>query len=104
MIAAWIRRQLRRPWRPAAAREPRETFVGLDPVLAEILACPQDKGPLYYAGDADLLYNPRMRRAYSIDGGIPVLLIDEATEVDPSTAAALEGRIASGELRPTFEP
>ena len=35
--------------------------VGLDPVLAEILACPQDKGPLYYVAEDDLLYNPRMR-------------------------------------------
>ena len=78
--------------------------MGLDPVLAEILACPADKGPLYYVGDADLLYNPRLGRAYSIDGGIPVLLINEATELDQPTAAALDERIASGELRPTFQP
>ena len=100
MIAAWIRSR----WRKTATRGCREAYVGLDPILAEILACPQDKGPLYYVGDADLLYNPRLRRAYSIDGGIPVLLIDEATEVDPSTAAGLDERIASGELRRTFHP
>ena len=29
-----------------------------------------------------LLYNPRLRRAYRIDDGIPVLLIDEARDVD----------------------
>jgi uncharacterized protein YbaR (Trm112 family) len=28
-----------------------------------------------------LLYNPRLRRAYRIDDGIPVLLIDEARDV-----------------------
>lgn len=78
--------------------------MGLDPVLAEILACPADKGPLYYVGEADLLYNPRLGRTYGIDGGIPVLLIDQAAEVDPSTAAALDERIASGELLPTYEP
>lgn len=100
MIAPWIRSRRRE----TATRGPREAYVGLDPVLAEILACPQDKGPLYHVGDADLLYNPRLRRAYAIDGGIPVLLIDEASEVDPSTAAALDERIASGELMPTFEP
>lgn len=100
MIAAWFRSRRRQ----TARRGLREAYVGLDPVLAEILACPQDKGPLYYADDADLLYNPRLRRAYSIDGGIPVLLIGEATELDPSTAAALDERIASGKLRPTFDP
>ena len=76
----------------------------LDPVLAEILACPADKGPLYHLEDADLLYNPRLGRAYRIDGGIPVLLIDEAAEVDPSTAAMYDARIANGELSPTFVP
>lgn len=78
--------------------------MGLDPVLMEILACPADKGPLYYVDEADLLYNPRLGRAYRIDGGIPVLLIDEATEVDPPTAAAYDTRIANGELSPTFVP
>ncbi len=78
--------------------------MALDRVLAEILACPADKGPLYYVSDADLLYNPRLERAYGIDGGIPVLLIDEATELDQATAAALRARIASGELQPTFDP
>ena len=78
--------------------------MGLDPVLMEILACPADKGPLYYVGEADLLYNPRLGRAYRIDGGIPVLLIDEATEVDPPTAATYDTRIANGELSPTFVP
>ena len=100
MIAAWIRGR----WRKTAARGPREVYVGLDPVLAEILACPQDKGPLYYVGEADLLYNPRLRRAYGIDDGIPVLLVDEASEVDPITAAEFDERIAAGELGPTFEP
>lgn len=30
-----------------------------------------------------LLYNPRLRRAYRIDDGIPVLLVDEAVDIDP---------------------
>lgn len=100
MIAAWIR--TRRP--ATASPRPRETHVGLDPALAEVLACPQDKGPLYLVPEDDLLYNPRTKRSYAIDGGIPVLLIDEATDVDPAAAAALDARIASGELGPTFNP
>ncbi|WP_024803961.1 Trm112 family protein [Nocardia sp. BMG51109] len=60
---------------------PEET---LDPTLLSLLACPQDKGPLSLVRDRDgnsVLYNPRLRRAYPIDDGIPVLLIDEAREV-----------------------
>lgn len=55
----------------------------LDEDLLGILVCPQDRGPLLYvAGTDEVLYNPRLRRAYRIDDGIPVLLIDEAVDVD----------------------
>ena len=60
---------------------PEET---LDPTLLSLLACPQDKGPLSLVRTQDgasVLYNPRLRRAYPIDDGIPVLLVDEAREV-----------------------
>ncbi|WP_228001956.1 Trm112 family protein [Nocardia australiensis] len=56
----------------------------LDATLLSLLACPQDKGPLRLVHTADgssLLYNPRLRRAYPVDNGIPVLLIDEARDV-----------------------
>ncbi len=49
--------------------------------MLSILACPQDKGPLLLVGGDELLYNPRLRRAYPIENGIPVLLIDEARDV-----------------------
>lgn len=55
--------------------------VGLDPVLLEILVCPDDKGPLWYLEEDGLLYNPRLRRAYPVRDGIPVLLVGEAREV-----------------------
>ena len=56
----------------------------LDDALLSILVCPADRGPLVLVelGDGDLLYNPRLRRAYRIEDGIPVLLIDEARDVD----------------------
>jgi uncharacterized protein len=53
--------------------------------LLNILVCPADRGPLLFVsqeGGAELLYNPRLRRAYRIEDGIPVLLIDEARDVD----------------------
>jgi uncharacterized protein YbaR (Trm112 family) len=42
----------------------------LDPALLEILACPEDKGPLYYLDDEDVLYNPRLHRRYDVRDGI----------------------------------
>ena len=52
----------------------------LDERLRAILVCPEDRGPLLLIGD-ELLYNPRLRKGYRIDDGIPVLLIDEAVAV-----------------------
>ena len=52
--------------------------MALDPQLLEILACPDDKGPLLYFEDEAVLYNPRLQRKYRIDDDIPVMLVDEA--------------------------
>jgi uncharacterized protein len=65
----------------------------IDETLLSILVCPADRGPLVLVGDT--LYNPRMRRAYRIEDGIPVLLIDEATEVGDDEHAQLMARINS---------
>ncbi|KUH94283.1 hypothetical protein AU189_04805 [Mycolicibacterium acapulense] len=54
--------------------------MALDEKLLDILVCPQDRGSLLLIGD-EFLYNPRLRRAYRIDDGIPVLLIDEAVDI-----------------------
>lgn len=51
----------------------------LDRRLRDILVCPEDRGPLLLVDD--LLYNPRLRRSYPIQAGVPVLLISEATTV-----------------------
>ena len=59
----------------------------LDEKLLSIIVCPADRGPLVYT--ADLLYNPRLRRAYRIDDGIPVLLVDEARDVGDDEHARL---------------
>ena len=63
----------------------------LDDSLLSILVCPADRGPLILVND-ELLYNPRLRRAYRIDDGIPVLLIDEARDVDDDEHARLMAR------------
>ncbi|AYX81903.1 MULTISPECIES: Trm112 family protein [Corynebacterium] len=56
--------------------------MSLDPKLLEILACPRDKGPLEYLEDEQVLVNTRLKIAYRIDEGIPVMLSDEAIAWD----------------------
>jgi uncharacterized protein YbaR (Trm112 family) len=75
----------------------------LDQRLLEILACPDDKGPLYYFVDEDSLYNPRLKRRYRIVDGIPVMLIDEAEAVDDAEHARLMAKVDADGIRPTFE-
>ncbi len=50
--------------------------------MIEVLACPEDKGPLVYLESEEILYNPRLRRRYPIREGIPVMLPGEASEAD----------------------
>ncbi|WP_144208826.1 Trm112 family protein [Mycobacterium tilburgii] len=67
----------------------------IDQNLLNILVCPQDRGPLLLVSPEDgseLLYNPRLRRAYRIEDGIPVLLIDEARGVGDAEHARLMER------------
>ncbi len=75
----------------------------LDPLLLDVLACPEDKGPLLYFADEDRLYNPRLRRSYEVRDGIPVMLIDEATAVDEAEHTRLMARADAGEARTTGE-
>ena len=62
----------------------------VDQELLKILVCPADRGSLVLVDD--LLYNPRLHRAYRVEDGIPVLLIDEARDVDDDEHASLMQR------------
>jgi uncharacterized protein len=70
----------------------------VDDSLLSILVCPADRGPLLLVND-ELLYNPRLRRAYRIEDGIPVLLIDEARDVDDDEHARLMARARPADPR-----
>lgn len=74
----------------------------LDDALLSILVCPDDRGPLLLVsqeGGAELLYNPRLRRAYRIEDAIPVLLIDEARDVDDDEHERLMARARPADPR-----
>ena len=78
--------------------------MALDERLLAILACPQDKGPLFYLGDdaAGGLYNPRLHRRYAVRDGIPVMLVGEAEDVGDDEHAAIMARVAADGIAPTF--
>jgi uncharacterized protein YbaR (Trm112 family) len=77
--------------------------VALDPQLLEILACPDDKGPLLYFEGESALYNPRLKRRYAIRDDIPIMLVDEAETVDDAEHRRLVALAEAAGIRPTFE-
>ena len=54
----------------------------LDPRLLEILVCPVTKGPLQYDRVAQELISKQARLAYPIKDGIPIMLEEEARQLD----------------------
>ena len=77
--------------------------MALDPQLLEILACPEDKGPLLYFADGGTLYNPRLKRRYEVRDDIPIMLVDEATTVDDAEHDRLIAKAEADGITPTFE-
>ena len=69
--------------------------MGLDPLLVEVLACPVDKGPLLWFADEDILYNPRLHKRYDVRDGVPVLLVDESTDVSEPEHERLTAKAAA---------
>ncbi|ADD45635.1 Trm112 family protein [Stackebrandtia nassauensis] len=70
----------------------------LDPALLEVLACPDTHhAPLTYDSAAQTLTCTECRRIFRIDDGIPVLLLDEATEPKPGDGAVPEDANTEGE-------
>jgi uncharacterized protein YbaR (Trm112 family) len=77
--------------------------MALDAKLLDILACPEDKGPLLYFEDENALYNPRLKRRYEVRDDIPIMLIDEAETVDDTEHQRLIAKAEAEGIKPTFE-
>ena len=54
----------------------------VDPKLLEVLVCPQSRTPLRYDRERQELISERARLAYPVRDGVPIMLIDEARELD----------------------
>lgn len=52
----------------------------IDETILEIICCPQDKQYLHYVPGA-VFYNPRLRVAYPIRDGIPLLLAQDTISI-----------------------
>jgi len=74
----------------------------LDTNLLKILACPEDKGSLLYFAGESALYNPRLKRRYRIEGDIPIMLIDEAEQVEDAENDRLLALAEAEGITPTF--
>lgn len=62
------------------------TKTNVDPKLLEILVCPITKQPLRYDKTAQELISDAAGLAYPIRDGIPIMLADEARQLDDGAA------------------
>ncbi len=53
-----------------------------DPKLLEILVCPVSRGPLHHDRAAGELVSQQARLAFPIRDGVPILLAEEARNLD----------------------
>ncbi len=63
--------------------------MALDDELLDILVCPQCKGSLLYLEEDELLFCEECNLKYNIEEDIPVMLVEEADEVDEEERAEL---------------
>lgn len=50
--------------------------------VLELLVCPLTKGPLKYDASKQELISPHAKLAYPIRDGVPIMLVDEARELE----------------------
>ena len=58
----------------------------VDPKLLDLLVCPLTKGPLRYDRERQELISEEAGLAYPIRDGIPIMLVDEARQLDDEPA------------------
>ena len=66
--------------------------MALDPELLEILRCPKSRQPLVYFESEGFLFCPDSRLKYRVQDDVPVMLVEEAEELDEAAGRALMDR------------
>ncbi|TVR45765.1 MAG: hypothetical protein EA402_03865 [Planctomycetota bacterium] len=59
-----------------------DTPLPIDPELFHILVCPLAKSPLKWVDGRLVSTDPATRRAYRIEEGIPIMLVDQAQTLE----------------------
>ncbi len=59
----------------------------VDPKLLEILVCPLTKGPLSFDAANNELVSKQAGLAYPIRNGIPIMLTEEARQIEDDASA-----------------
>lgn len=54
----------------------------LDPMMLNALLCPKTRGPLILDRESQELISKKAKLAYPIREGVPILLIEEARQID----------------------
>ncbi|MDA3962068.1 MAG: Trm112 family protein [Planctomycetota bacterium] len=71
----------------------------IDQDLFDLLVCPESRAPLKFVDGRLVSTDAKTRRAYRIDEGIPVMLIDESQQLDADAWQALmdaDGPVGAG--------
>ncbi len=61
----------------------KDLAVRLDPELLAVLVCPLTRGPLRWDEAAGELISETAGLAYPVRDGVPVMLVEEARQLDP---------------------
>ncbi|WP_105384521.1 Trm112 family protein [Neorhizobium alkalisoli] len=59
-----------------------EKLSKVDPKLLDLLVCPLSKGRLSFNRESNELISERVRLAYPIRDGIPIMLVSEARKIE----------------------
>jgi uncharacterized protein len=59
-------------------------MTDIDPKLLEVLVCPQTRDALRYDREKQELVSPRARLAFPVRDGVPILIVDEARDLEPN--------------------
>ena len=57
-------------------------MTDIDPKLLEVIVCPQTRGPLTYDRAKQELVSVQARLAFPVRDGVPILIAEEARELD----------------------
>ena len=57
-------------------------MTDIDPKLLEVIVCPQTRGPLTYDRERQELVSAQARLAFPVRDGVPILIAEEARELD----------------------